>query len=80
MVRASLQQRWGRGHDHAEALKNCGIPKEEPHELYVFRDDSWDIMDDGTITWPEDSVLIKKLVFDRQDPLTAMFKNMDPSQ
>lgn len=44
---------WGRGLDEDQARKNAGLKKSDPYQLFIFKNDNWDIYDTGTITWED---------------------------
>jgi len=48
---------WGRGRTEKEARKNADLKSKDNYTLFIFKDDTWDIFDDGRVTWQEDGLI-----------------------
>ncbi len=52
--------KWGRGLNMGHALKNGRIRPSEHYTHFVFANDDWDLLEDGTVTWPDGCLISKK--------------------
>ena len=53
---------WGRGRTKEEAMKNADLDDDtkEPFTLFVFKNDNWDILDTGSVTWNDDDLISRE--------------------
>jgi len=48
---------WGRGHGLNEALKNGRLKIKSYFVYYIFKNDNWDIMGDGSVRYQKEDLI-----------------------
>jgi hypothetical protein len=55
-------QKWGRGHNFAEAMKNAKAKLKDRMHYYIFKNDDWDILDTGTVTFKMENLINRQYI------------------
>ena len=51
---------WGRGETLEEALSNADLSKTDQFTHFHFKNDNWDILDTGAVTWNDGDLITQE--------------------
>lgn len=51
---------WGRGRDIFEAMANAKTKKKDRFRYFIFKEDSWDILSDGMVTYTKENLIFRQ--------------------